>query len=612
MSPKKNNEFFQFVSRFIISPALSQRSVLSAVLLALAFLALTQATALLLIKGFLAAFFADTTKEFIGFDFLLPQRILFLFPQLIGLQMPRESLVWGVPVGILCVGALKAFSSYVYNFGLARIALKVAQNYREIVFESALKLPWLKASARSAGDWMTVIMSDAIFIQTRLTDFSAAFVKDSVLIVSCLLTLAFIHPPAAIVLTLIAPLIAWQMGRAGRRIAWYTEAFQRELGVLAAMLLGIRERFRYMRAQRGEKIESKKFEERNRTYLKMMTGSIFIRALVAPGMEWVGFILFAVFIFGWTRQLPGFVVGPDLVLQFFIALGMILKPVRELGEQVARWSETIGGLRRSMDVVNSVQEAKSLEKTPEQVGENAGHFSDVRIKNITVGYGDRSAVVASDLNLAVGKSIAIVGPSGSGKSTLVRSLSGLVPPESWDANVSWQAIRDNAALVSQSPFLFKDTVRKNLTYGFPDSQKNELGEHALWRVLSVVNLEQFIKALPEGLDTVFSPLDSNFSGGQVQRLVIGRALLRSPRILLLDEATSAIDVSTELDITQRLITDAKENGRILLAITHRLQWLSMYDEIWFVEHGRISDVGSLSELKGKTRFREFLLSGVQA
>jgi ABC-type multidrug transport system fused ATPase/permease subunit len=492
----------------------------------------------------------------------------------------------------------------VYNFGLARLALKVAQNYREQVFEAVLKLPWLQSAARNPGDWMTVIMADAMFIQSRLTDFSVAFVKDVVLIFSCMMTLAFVHLPAALVLLCLTPLIAWQMGRTGKKIAWYAEAFQRELGALAGMLLGMRERFRFMRAQHGETLECQMFAERNRQYLKMMTGSIFVRSIVAPGMEWFGFVFFAIFIFGWSRKLPFFEVAPDLVLQFFIALGLILKPVRELGEQVARLG--MGGLKRSMAVVNAVRPMVNENFSFEKAGGRDGLLCEVSVLKLEVDYGERIALIGEDLVIKPGKTIAVVGPSGSGKSSLLRVLAGLVPPQKWQANVPWVDLIENSAMVSQTPFLFKDTLRKNLLYGMNETADFSNTESSICSALRTVNLADLIEGIPGGLDAMFSPLDANLSGGQIQRLVIARALLRNPRLMLLDEATSAVDVASELDITRRLVADAKANGRCLISVTHRLQWLAHYDEIWFIEGGRVQEKGSMEKLMEFERFRKFL------
>jgi len=606
----KDQDFLRFLRRFVLEPMLAQRSVLVTVVFALLFLSATQGLVLVIVKGFMSAFFANASADFISIGDLLPAKLSERWSSSKSMTFKRDFLVWFVPCGIVVVGVVKAYASYLYNLSLMKLSLRVAQNYREKVFESVLTLPWLSSAQRTPGEWMSIIMADAIFIQSRLTDFSTAFVKDGVLIASCLIALAFIHWPAALVLLFVTPFIAWQMGRAGRRIAWFTEAFQRELGVLAGQLLGIRERFRYMRAQHGEDFECEKFESGNRAYLDMMTGSIFIRALVAPGMELVGFSLFAIFIYGWTRQVPGFDVAPDVVLQFFVALGLILRPVRELGEQVARWSETIGGLKRSMAVAREVDSQRAT------AGIHAGIkkiktevlIQKIVINHLAIAYGSRPVFRASNIVLNQGAAVAIVGPSGSGKSTILRVFAGLVRPSLWESQWPWEDVASNASMVSQSPFLFKDSIRGNLTYGLDAAALSSQSDDKLWAALNRVNLERMVRALPDGLDTVFNPLETNLSGGQIQRLVIARAVLREPTILLLDEATSAVDAATEQDISKRLIETVRREKKIMLAVTHRLKILNEYDEVWFIENGDLLLRGKHTDLLSNERYRIFSMT----
>ena len=247
-----------------------------------------------------------------------------------------------------------------------------------------------------------------------------------------------------------------------------------------------------------------------------------------------------------------------------------------------------------------------------QLSELAHQFKTtllVDIKNAEVSYGERLAFKAQNLALAAGQAVAIIGPSGAGKSTIVKSLAGLVAPSRWDASMAWVEITGHTTLVSQSPFLFKDTLRGNLLYGLPEDIRLVTTDEMLWGALRVVNLEEAVRGLPQGLESRFNPLETNLSGGQIQRLVIARAILRRPSILMLDEATSAVDVATEHDISTRLIGTVHETGTILLAVTHRLRWLELYDQVWFVENGAVIMTGTHSKLMNNQRYRAFANTG---
>ena len=172
--------------------------------------------------------------------------------------------------------------------------------------------------------------------------------------------------------------------------------------------------------------------------------------------------------------------------------------------------------------------------------------------------------------------------------------------------LSWQESIRHVSFVSQEPFLFRDTLLANLTYGLEDLSQSR--EKAIWDILATVNIDSEVKRLPQGLGTELHAVGSNISGGQLQRLVIARALLRHKWVWLLDEATSAVDAASEKDITDRLIRAAKVEKKSLIAVTHRLTWLPLYDEVWFVEGGRLTYSGHHSELLKDARYRSFCLN----
>ena len=167
--------------------------------------------------------------------------------------------------------------------------------------------------------------------------------------------------------------------------------------------------------------------------------------------------------------------------------------------------------------------------------------------------------------------------------------------------MSWRALSKSSSMVAQEPFLFDDTITENLVYAIDQRPS----EQALWRALAVVNVDREVAAAPNGLTSRVRAIGSNLSGGQLQRLTIARGLLRQRPIWLLDEATSAIDAKSEREITLRLMAACKEQGAIFVAVTHRLQWLDAYDEVWFVEHGTILYVGTHRALLEQTRYRQF-------
>ena len=574
----------------------SQKSSLIVGAVALAFLGLSQALFLLLIKGFIKALFSSAERTSIPIGELLPHELLRAVTVPLDFPLARADLAIAVPAAIIAAGLLMSVALYYYQYNQQAISMFVAKYLRERLFSRILSLDFSRIAGRSAGQWMSVIMNDIMFLQNRFSDLLTALFKDTVVIVSCFFVLLFIHFPTALVLLAIAPFIAFGMGRTGKRIARFAEKFQGELARISSIVLNIRERFEFIRAQHGEQRELGWFKRSNTAYYLMIRKSILIRSAFAPMMELVGFVIFAALVWGvgagyWQS------LTPALLMQFFVAVGLMLRPLREVGEQVSRLQETRGAMAECLALLRMRAEDLAPEQTI-----LGSEVKKIVVNELAGGYGRMPVFQGERLTFEVGRSLAIVGPSGSGKSTLIKTLAGLVAPMAWDSSTPWSSFASSTSLVSQEPFLFDDTVRANLLYGLAGVIPNDaMLKDALRQVkLDTESID---------LDAHFRALGTNLSGGQIQRLVIARSLLRQKRFLLLDEATSAVDAAAEESITRALTSMSRDGSIGLIAITHRLEWLSLYDEIWFLEAGRIVARGPLAELKTLDNFCAFLSSG---
>jgi ATP-binding cassette, subfamily B, heavy metal transporter len=196
-----------------------------------------------------------------------------------------------------------------------------------------------------------------------------------------------------------------------------------------------------------------------------------------------------------------------------------------------------------------------------------------------------------------GTFLGIAGPSGAGKSTVLKLLfrfydpaSGRVLIDGQDLrDVTQQSLRSALGLVPQEVVLFNDTIRFNVGYSKPEASEAEILD-----VLRRAQLEDFVAALPRGLDTRVGERGLKLSGGEKQRIGVARAILRDPPILVLDEATSSLDSETEREVQRALREAAK--GRTTIAVAHRLSTIAAADEILVFDEGRIAERGSHAEL----------------
>ena len=243
-----------------------------------------------------------------------------------------------------------------------------------------------------------------------------------------------------------------------------------------------------------------------------------------------------------------------------------------------------------------------LEETPE-VGD-IGLPIDIRIegeinvKNVTFGYESYNPVLSNvSADIKPGEMIGIVGHSGSGKTTLINLIMRL-----YDVNtgaieidgvnikdISQEALRSQMGVVLQETFLFAGTIRDNIAYACPNATDEMVIEAA-----KTANAHDFIMDLPQGYNTAVGAGGHSLSGGEKQRIAIARAIIHNPKILILDEATAALDTETE-----KLIQDALKKlvrNRTTLAIAHRLSTLRNADRLLVLDHGKVAEFGTHSEL----------------
>jgi ATP-binding cassette subfamily C protein len=215
----------------------------------------------------------------------------------------------------------------------------------------------------------------------------------------------------------------------------------------------------------------------------------------------------------------------------------------------------------------------------------------ILVDGVTVRFGDQpvSALDGVSMEIAAGSVVAIAGPSGAGKSTLADLLAGLLLPDAGRITIdgtpleggAWRAWRSAVAYVEQEPLLLATTIRDNLAWGVA------VEDEQLWAALEAAAVADFVRTLPDRLDTVLGDGGRRLSGGERQRLMLARALLRKPKLLILDEATSALDPGNEAAIVRAL---AGLRGLLtILIIAHRGALTGLADRIVRLDHGRVVD-----------------------
>ena len=214
----------------------------------------------------------------------------------------------------------------------------------------------------------------------------------------------------------------------------------------------------------------------------------------------------------------------------------------------------------------------------------------IELKNITYKYPNTEKLIFddADMEIPIGKSVGIVGTSGSGKTTVVDIMLGLLQLQSGEILADGKDVRQcypswlkNIGYIPQTIFMIDDSIRKNVAFGCAEE---DIDDEKVWRALKEAQLDEFVKSLPEGLDTGIGERGIRISGGQRQRIGIARALFEDPEVLVLDEATSALDNDTEAAIMDSI--NRLHGKKTLVIIAHRLQTIEKCDMVYRVENGK--------------------------
>jgi ATP-binding cassette subfamily B protein len=227
---------------------------------------------------------------------------------------------------------------------------------------------------------------------------------------------------------------------------------------------------------------------------------------------------------------------------------------------------------------------------------------EISFENVSFSYprGREVALQNISLKIKAGETIAFVGESGAGKSTLVNLAIGFREPTAgivmlggYDLRtLDLRTYRRQIGVVPQTTLLFNGTLRENVTYGM-----ERITDEQLWNILADANLAEFVRSLPQRLDTPLGESGTLLSGGQRQRLAIARALVRNPRLVILDEATSALDTESERLVQGALVRLTV--GRTTLIVAHRFSTIRHAHRIVVLQHGQIVEQGTHAELLAK-------------
>lgn len=485
---------------------------------------------------------------------------------------------------------------------LAGPALQVSQELRRRLFARLQQLDFAALEKLSAGDLTYRLTEDADrvgeVIYKTIQDTTPSLLQ----LIVVLGYMVWLDWPLAFATLLLAPLVALMVSAFGARVMAAAERSQKQVSELAALLGEAIGGLPLVRAYAAEPWLQQRFDHEVDLHRRARYRSMRLLAQQHPVVGFIeAFGILAVLVIGALRIQAGGLDAQGFAT-FMTALLMLIDPISHLTTNFNEFQQGQASLRRLRAIENEPVEA------PDRPG--ARPLGEVRgqlvFDSVRFGYQPDQPVLRDlDLTVEPGQVVALVGPSGAGKSTLFSLVlrfhtaqGGRVLLDGQDlADLRARDLRRAVAMVPQQSRVFSGTVAEAIAFGRPASREE------IRQAASLANAAAFIEALPQGYDSRIEERGSNFSGGQLQRLAIARAVLGNPAVLLLDEATSALDAEAE-EAVQRGLEQAMA-GRTVLVIAHRLATVQEADRILVLDGGRIVEQGSHRQLMARGgRYRD--------
>jgi ATP-binding cassette subfamily B protein len=503
---------------------------------------------------------------------------------------------------IIVVNVLNGFARFGMRRMMNGISRHIENDLRDDFFAHLVRLDSAFYGTTRTGDLMSRATNDTQAVRMAVGPGIMYLVNTTVTTAVSLVLMMRYSVSLALIAIIPLALLPFVMIHFGRRIHRQFDRIQEQFGTLSTMVQENLAGVRIVRAYVQEQAQAGEFEALNRTYMKQnmdlaRTSSVFHPLLTL--LTGVGLLL--VLWFGGREVIGGTLSEGDFVA-FSTYLVMLTWPMIALGWVVnlfQRGAASMARIDRIMHTQPLVMDAD--EATHIDI---RGH---IEFRNVSFRYPGTDRHVLEDVSFVIeeGTTTAIVGPTGSGKSTIVALLTRRYDPDSGTIFIDGvpltrfplATLRAAIGIVPQEAFVFSESIRDNIGFGLSDGDAHEtrvIGEDAVTRAAAVAQLTETVLAFPDGFDTRLGERGVNLSGGQRQRTTLARAIARDPRILILDDSLSAVDTHTEKRILDALRDEL--HRRTAVIVSHRVSAVMDAAQILVLEHGRIVERGSHSEL----------------
>lgn len=495
---------------------------------------------------------------------------------------------------IIITAFLKNLTNYFASYHVTRLRNGVLKDMREKLYNKIINLPISYYSERRKGDVMARMLGDVNEVKNSFFQVLELVVREPLTILFSIIAMFLMSAKLTLFVFLFIPISGIIISRVGKNLKSKSRKSQEENGIQISILDETLGGLKVVKGFNAEDSFISKFNFSLNRLLRLSNSIGNKNNLASPLSEFLGIVTIAVLLW-YGAQLV--IVDQSLKPTTFIAYIALAYTILTPAKSISKASYQVkGGLAAAERVFVLMEQENTITNKPNAVIKET--FNDkISIENINFKYEDENVLKNFSLEVPKGKTVALVGQSGSGKSTIANLLTrfydvqeGTIKIDGIDIkDTTLESLRDLMGLVTQDSVLFNDSIKNNIKLGKQDATDDEIIE-----ALKIANAYEFVKDLPNGIETNIGDSGNKLSGGQKQRLSIARAVLKNPPIMILDEATSALDTESE-----KFVQVALENmmqNRTSIVIAHRLSTIQKADKIVVMNKGKIVEQGTHDEL----------------
>ena len=508
------------------------------------------------------------------------------------IQGGQYDLLWKLVLILLFVTLIRGALRFFYQVIFEVCSQGVLYDMRDVVYRRLLTEDFAFYSKKKTGDLMSRQTGDMEAIR-HFVAYIIYQVYENILFCFALFMIFTVNVKLALCMLIVLPFTAITTAKQSKEVR---PTFQRIRDCFSSLNAFVQENVsgnRVVKAFAKEDFEIEKFNKENDAYMDAQLNSSKVWMKYLPIFEVLAYVLNVVLMLygGWMVITGEMTIGNLVTVNGY--LWMLNAPLRMAGW----WVNDTHRFITSVEKIYTTYVEEPLVKMPPVPVSRKHMEGNVEFKDVSYTADDEDIVKDISFSVKKGQTVGILGSTGAGKSTIMNLLCRFVDATSGEVLVDgvnvkdWNLydLRDNIGMAMQDIFLFSDTIEGNIAYGRPNCTFEEIHEAAV-----MADANHFIKAMPEGYDTIVGERGVGLSGGQKQRISLARALLKKPSILILDDTTSAVDMETESYIQQQL---GKLNGQCtIFVIAYRISSIKDADQILVMDNGRIIEHGTHQEL----------------